>query len=234
MFTSSCAVYASEKDASPEELDMKNKAFWERLSVNLIKAKSMLEEAAQRHGLNIDILQNEMEKSNQKEEEIRIESRNHPLHKMSMEYSEIARQWLKTQPGMLDRLDLLKEELTLGTQSQEVAKEATVVIKDSLAVIQWYSTLIPAKIMRALSGKLHDGFSEDEEDQRDYDGSAKIALLGIDRSTQAWVSLFELLPEQEDDFLKVLSVLEKMKKMTAAEFPKAMLFSRPGFDENSD
>ena len=67
--------------------------------------------------------------------------------------------------------------------------------------------------------------------QHDYDGSAKIGIIAIERSIQAWVKLFELLPDQEDEFLKLLAMLEKMKTMAVAEFPHAESFKRPGFDD---
>lgn len=232
-FTSRCAVYAEEGNLPTEQLDMKNKAFWERLGDNFSKAKNLLEQAAQHYGVDLDAAQDEIEESQKKKEQIRDESRHHPISQLSLQYSELARQWLKTQPGMLDRLDTLKTELTLGVQSHEGAKEETVIIKDGLAVIQWYSTFIHVKLMRALMGKLgDDGWEEENGFQRDFDGSAKIALIAIEQSMQAWMGLFEILPDKEDDFLKILSLLEKLKTLTKEEFPKAEAFVRPGFDEN--
>jgi hypothetical protein len=48
----------------------------------------------------------------------------------------------------------------------------------------------------------------------------------------AWMKLFDLLPDQEDHFLKALSLLEKIKNETIIEFPEALKFVRPGFDED--
>ncbi|MBT1704602.1 hypothetical protein [Chryseosolibacter indicus] len=231
VFANRCAIYEKESDARQEQLNIKNKAFWERLSQNFSKAKSLLEDAAKRQGLDLNLLQQEIELNQKKEEEIRVASEEHPLNKLGIEYEDFTEHWLKTQPGMLEKLNTLKEELTLGTQSHDVAKAQTVIIKESLAVIQWYSTLIPSKIIRALTGKLHDDLWEEDYNQRDYLGSAKIVLLSIERSMHAWLSLFELLPTQEDEFLTALSLLERMKKATLQEFPKAMAFIRPGFDE---
>lgn len=231
-FTSRCAIYEDESDLPPEQLDMKNKAFWEKLGENFSKAKILLEQAAQRYGVDLEAVQEEMEESQKKKERIRDESRQHPISQLSLQYSELAREWLKTQPGMLDRLNTLKTELTLGVESHEDAKKETVLIKDSLAIIQWYSTFIHVKLMRAMMGKLADD-GEDEADgfQRDFNGSAKIALIAIERSMQAWSGLFEILSDKEDDFLKILSMLEKLKTLARKEFPKAEAFIRPGFDE---
>jgi hypothetical protein len=231
-FTARCAVFESESNAKPEELDIKNKAFWDRLSQNFAKAKTMLEEAAEKFGIDLEAVQENIEDVEKARSAKGDEVRKHPLIGMAEEYFSFTEQWLKTQPGMMDKLEHLKENLTMGVESHENAKTQTETIRDCLSVIEWYKTFMEMKLMRALMGKADaDLFGEDEEDQRDYDGSAKIAIIAIERSIQAWANLFELLPEQEDTFLKVLSLLEKMKKATIAEFPKAMEFVRPGFDE---
>lgn len=230
-FTSQCSVFESERGASSNEKDMNNKAFWERLAVNFSKAKKMLEQAAENHGIDLNSLAKEMEGYQEKEEKIRKESEEHPLSKLSLDYSERSREWLKSQPGMLDRLETLAEGLTLGVESVPDAKNKMETIKDCLAVIQWYQTFIHIKFIRALMGRAYDFEDDDRDELHDTHGSAKIAIIGIDRSMQAWLKLYELLPEREDDFLTTLGMLEKMKSMAVKEFPKALFFKRPGFDD---
>ena len=231
-FTSRCAIYASERMAPPAEPDSKNKAFLDRLSHNFAKAHTVLEQAAEKFGVDLEAIQKDIESTEGKHEKNFQLMLNHPLIKLTREYSEFSNNWLKTQPGMLDKLEKLKENLTMGIESREEAKTQTHTIKDCLEVIQWYERFLEVKLMRALTGKADADELELEDDfPRDHDGSAKVALIGIDRTMHAWASLFELLPEQEDHFLKALSMLEKMKTMTLAEFPDAMAFLRPGFDE---
>lgn len=231
-FTSRCAVYEDTRNIKPDDQDIHNKAFWERLSHNFSLAKGKLEQAVEKLGIDLNALQEDIESAERKTEEIRKKSEEHLIISLVKEYSVFGDQWLKTQPGMLDKLEHLKENLTLGVESQQEAKEQMETIKDCLAVIQWYLHFLQPKLMRALTGKADSDLFEDEDDtQRDYDGSAKIALIGIERSMQAWIRLFKLLPDQEDHFLKALSLLEKIKGLTLSEFPKAMAFVRPGFDE---
>jgi hypothetical protein len=101
---------------------------------------------------------------------------------------------------------------------------------DPRAVIAWFHMMIHVKAMRALHG-----LAEDDPDERDwppdYDGSAKVALLGIDQSHTAWLDLVEvgLVPLMEatpfiDDLVWLRDALERT-------FPKARSFVRPGFDE---
>ncbi|MDQ2657303.1 MAG: hypothetical protein M3Y60_07765 [Bacteroidota bacterium] len=231
--TSRCAIYEDETNLSREELDRNNEVFWERIGLNLVKAESFLKKVAAGKGIDLEaeLKDPEFEERYQRKLDLGAESRKHPLALLSLEYSKLGRDWLKTQPGMLDHLEALKEELLLGVESQEDAKKETAVIRDSLAVIQWYLVFIHVKLSRALMGRQND-YSWDEKGEfpRDYDGSAKIAIIAIDRSINAWSALFEILPDEEDHFYRVLGMLQKIRSMAVEEFPGAMSFVRPGFD----
>jgi hypothetical protein len=235
-FTNRCAVFENELDAPAGSQDMNNTAFWERLAENFSKAREVLQQAAEHHNIDLKAIAQEANDIDLKQKIIRQESRDHALGEISFEYSKRSMDWLKRQPGMLDKLEEMKSELTMGVESIEAGKEKMAMIKDCLAIIKWYETFIHVKLMRALSGKMNAvdySFVEMEESPygSDSDGSAKIALLGIERSMNAWVKLFELLPQHEDEFLTVLGLLDKLKKLAIEEFPNAMNFKRPGFDE---
>jgi hypothetical protein len=228
-FTHRCAIYLQE-DAISENIEAKNKLFWEKLSQNFSKAKTILEEIAEKSGVDLETLSADIEKSEIQRQENRKKVLSHNLILLSREYSVVTEQWLKTQPGMMQKLESMKEDLTLGIESQERARAAMETIKDSLAIIQWYCEFIHHKIYRALTGKLDS--DEDEYDpQQDFNGSAKIALIAIEKSKDAWIKLFELLPEQEDHFLSILGMIERLHRETLAEFQDCNAFVRPGFDE---
>mgnify|MGYP007022262897 CR=1 FL=1 len=230
-FTSRCAIFEDVARISPEGLDTHNKAFWDRVGQNFAKAKELLHKAAAEAGFDLSSPHPDIVRQIQRDELLEMDSRQHPLALASLEYSRIGHDWLKTQPGMLDRLENLKTELTLGIETEEGARRETKTIGESIAVIQWYLIFIHSKLSRALAGKATDDDRGEENDfPRDHDGSAKIALIAIDRSIHAWTALFQILPEHEDHFLKVLSILQKIKTMTIVEFPEAMAFMRPGFD----
>ncbi len=235
-FTSRCAVYEDEAQFPEESNDMKNEAFWERLAVNFSKAKEMLEQAASRYGIDLNTIAQEADDYDRQRRMKRREIKEHVLSKLSEDYRVRCMEWLQTQPGMMDKLELLKTELTMGVEGVSDAREKVAMIKDSLEVIQWYETFIHVKLIRALMGR-DEAEGEPELDENgepfasDSDGSAKIALIAMDRSMHAWQRLFELLPDQEDEFLKKLGVLQKLRRITEEEFPKAREFKRPGFDD---
>jgi hypothetical protein len=226
-FTRRCAVYEHTSELPPEELDMSNKAFWARIAENFTKAQQLLEKAAEEIGVDLEATSLEQEEHLERPDRLQLETRKHSLSLLTLQYSKAARDWLKTQPGMLDRLENLKTQLTLGVESEQAAKQETGMIRDSLAVIQWYLVFIHVKLSRALV----EQSARSGEDDRLCDGTAKIALLAIDRSIHSWTALFEILPDQEDHFLRILAMLQRIKAMALQEFPHAMSFIRPGFDD---
>jgi hypothetical protein len=65
----------------------------------------------------------------------------------------------------------------------------------------------------------------------DSDGSAKIALIAIDRSLSAWRLMQNALPEKTESIVPMLIELEKLRRGIEQIFPRARDFIRPGFDE---
>jgi hypothetical protein len=103
-------------------------------------------------------------------------------------------------------------------------------ICDCLEVIRWYQHQIYVKLCRAATGTIR-GESEDLEClQEDADGSAKVAIIGIERSTAAWATLLAHLPDQEPDILDLLVTLKRLLQQVETAFPHARAFLRPGFD----
>lgn len=230
-FTANCAIYEDEQGMSDAEKDISNQAFWERLSDNFAKAFVMLHEKAKEMGIDLDELSKETEKEKAEREKKDRANRQHPLMLMALEYGDVSRKWRK-QPAISQKADQIIQEFELGLISTKNALAEAELIKDCLSVITWYETFISAKIMRAISGKASDDdWAKENGFPNDYDGSAKIAIISLDRSMQAWSNLYERMPNEEDHILNMLARLEKMKKLMLREFPEAMAFKRPGFDD---
>jgi hypothetical protein len=66
---------------------------------------------------------------------------------------------------------------------------------------------------------------------KDSDGSAKIALIAMDRSISAWAGLREALGDDPDGILDLLAQLAAIRRQTEKIFPEARAFVRAGFDE---
>jgi hypothetical protein len=101
---------------------------------------------------------------------------------------------------------------------------------DPCAVIGWFHTLIPPKVFRAITG-LAEEYPEDIDGPADYDGSAKVALLGIERSHAAWLELVERGVISHADAAPFIADLVWLGEALERVFPNARAFVRPAFDE---
>ncbi len=102
--------------------------------------------------------------------------------------------------------------------------------EDPLAVVAWGHTMIGAKLAGAFAcAEL--GLPEDADDESDSDGRVKAALLAIDRSHAAWLSLIESKAVPVDQGFMFIEDLVGLGRSLEARFPRARAFVRPGFDE---
>jgi len=142
----------------------------------------------------------------------------HPMIQIAYAYSLSSLNWLIQREKELE--NGFTAQLALGFADDVLEAEE---------VMSWYQTFIYAKLKRALSGYYE---MEDFEDA-DYDmnGSAKVALIGIDRSIDAATTLLRHLKEHREKIKTFRDQLEKIRTMAEELFPDARSFIRPGFDE---
>jgi hypothetical protein len=109
-------------------------------------------------------------------------------------------------------------------------------IREMVDIIQWYHLFVHVKLERAIESLAEDA-EETDPDLRgmmsDADGSAKIALIGIDRSLGAWAAMRLHFPEQEDSILDFQLRLARIRHQAESLFPNARAFVRPGFDQDA-
>lgn len=210
-FVSRCSVGIMEFETDGPERDMNNKAFWEHLSLIFQATFEMIAESAREMGIDLDMDTSEYRKPEHRESE---------AEKLSKEYGLRLLKWLEKN----EELFAWKEDQIKLTNEVQL-----VTYVDAVEVIRWYSLFISVKIHRAHLPPLD---VEDEEIEiYDKTGSAKIALIGISRSLEAFAVLYNYFPELEDDILGFLADLSRIQKMMKLAFPDAMNFKRPGFDD---
>jgi hypothetical protein len=129
-------------------------------------------------------------------------------------------------------IELRARAYSFGTAGwlQKVGPPGERDLRDPRSALWHDCALIPAKIYRALTG-LRQWRDDPDDEPADHDGSAKVALLSIDRSRAAWTAAAEagLAPVVEiEPFVVELGVLtDELERL----FPRARRFVRPGFDE---
>jgi len=223
--SSRCLLYATEQedeDNSPESRDIQNEAFWRKLSQIFQETREMAMEWAQENGVELENLTEE------EEVQMRTKQRradNHPLARAGRKYANAASDWFR-------EFDQLVEVSDLATTDTDIEEAERLV--DAREIIHWYQYQIAVKTIRALSSKIEECEFELEEPDpyaKDSDGSAKVALLGIDRSIAAWRLMQLSVPERSDTIVPMILELERLRQRTEKQFPNARDFIRPGFDE---
>lgn len=100
---------------------------------------------------------------------------------------------------------------------------------DLIEVIEHFAIFIPPKIYRALAGLAE--FDGDRDFPPDHEGSAKIALIAIERSMAAWRDLGAQGGVTEVFVADMVRELGWLRSEIEAAIPRAVAFVRPGFDE---
>ena len=232
-FTSRCRNFEGVRKLAPEEQDMANKAFWDRIGKNFDTAIKLLYKAAAKYGIDLDAV-TEDEKNDYllKEKRDRKTAKSHPLAKVTLLYLEKGKKLLENEELMKGKTDEIVSQFEMGILSEDQVNDEVSVLTDCRDIITWYLFFINVKFMRALMGKMEDdGWEEANGFQRDCDGSAKIAMIAIDKSIEAWTLMLQFVPAAEDEIIELLALLQKARRMAESEFPKAKTFVRPGFDE---
>jgi len=230
-FTSRCMNYAmgEERGTSSESHALQSQEFWDEMSSVCKLTLDLLRESAAEHGIDID----DLDMDGAAEENARLEKRadGNPIASAAMAYMEATYKWLESAKERFKEKGLgLQLEADLELPGSDPESDAGQ-ISDAVDVVSWYHTMIYPKVMRAIQQDADDKAWEEENGfPKDSDGSAKVALISIDRSIGAWGVLLEHFPDAEDDVLGMLVRLERMRKAIEREFPDARAFQRPGFD----
>ena len=89
---------------------------------------------------------------------------------------------------------------------------------------------VASKIFRAVSSSL-DADYDPADTQSDANGSAKVALLLIEESRQAWRVLMQPGRAAADGVpARQVTILDGLETELLRRFPRALEFVRPGFD----
>lgn len=156
----------------------------------------------------------------------------HPLTQAADAYIGMVNDWFGFVSGK-DRLAGSEDFFANLDLLSEDVEQHTGAIEDAVETIHWFQFFISVKIQRALYSLRSEAYQPEFLDDmpRDSDGTAKIALIAIDRSVGAWGALLSAFPDGRTLTLSILALLTRLRQDVAAEFPNAWAFVRPGFDE---
>ncbi len=236
--TARCLLYATEKadEGEPGANDINNQAFWDRLGESFALTMQMIQEDAARLGIDLNAAANTPEaEAMMKADRLRQKkAKKSDLAKQAMKYTQTVNKWFKKAEKLFNRKkkELIKAaRLELpGTDPLAEANDLT----DATDVIRWYQHQIYIKLRRAVSSQLEEEEEENDAESGQYpsdaDVSAKIAIIGLDRSLAAWTRLRPSFPEQAEAIIDILVPLGRIRRQVEAQFPNARALKRPGFD----
>ena len=139
---------------------------------------------------------------------------NHPVVRTSWAVSMLAYQWLKAHAEPLRRV-------------------ADPVLSEAVVVATHDAFLVTVKLTRAVDGR--DAFDRGEDDddegpvQNDWNGSAKVALICLERSIEAWRVIAQASGDEASR--EIAEQMNALRGDVEEVFPSAHAFVRPGFDE---
>lgn len=229
-----CLTYAMEKerdDGDPASRDLANGKFWLKLHENFQETIGMVRADAKTRGIDLDDPKLRAEVIAQERAERRLAAKNRPAARAGMAYIKAVDQWMDgAKPLLAAKVEELKAQarLEIGDPKAEVER-----LSDFTDVIRWYQHFIYVKLCRAIDSRASEALETDEEQKKypkDSDGTAKIALIAMDRSISAWAGMREALGDEADGILDLLAQLTALRRETEKLFPDARSFVRPGFD----
>lgn len=222
-FTARCEVFAAEQEMSDEAKDPTNPAFWENLKKSFEDILDMLNQKMAELGIEVD-----EDAAPPAEPPAALVALKAQMREEAMRYATAVDAFFKQNTDYFEgKGQELAEQVEDGVP---VDLERWQFLQDAVEVVQWYQFFIPAKIDRAVGGLAH----EDEEDdvlQSDANGTAKVAMLALDRSLDAWEMIRGQFTEKADEIEEMQRHLQGLRTKMDELFPNWRVFHRPGFDD---
>lgn len=119
-----------------------------------------------------------------------------------------------------------------SVRDEQVFAGADIVLKEAIEVARYDASFVTAKLHRALDGRDRHGQDDEGDDhpvQNDWNGSAKVALISLERSAAAWGVIAQAMGDESAGALA--ERLRDLQCQVERAFPNAQLFVRPGFDQ---
>lgn len=138
---------------------------------------------------------------------------NHPVVRASWAVSMLAYRWLKA-------------------RAEPLRRAADLVLNEAVDVATHDAFLVTVKLTRAVDGRdaSERGGNDDEAPvQNDWNGSAKVAWICLERSVEAWRVIAQA--SGDEAAREIADQMDALRRDVEEAFPSAHAFVRPGFDE---
>ena len=230
-FTNHCRLVDYNKEIEKEMGDKKESRS-NKLQFIFDKVKNMLLSFAEKQGIELESVTLINPGDDASHAKMLGEIRQHPLILLCREYQDRTTKITENESAISEPLNRLLQQAKMGFKNLDEIRAEDKTLFHCFETIFWYLYHIEVKMARALYSHFEEyADPEDEDLLNDANGSAKVALLGIEKRRAAWEKLYEHMPEHEDEVLQCLAALSRLQQRIVEFFPTAMEFKRPGFDD---
>ncbi len=243
IYTDKCRLFATEniikeditKKKEQEQSIERNKSFWNRIHKIIEEVEDLYDEPdVTEDDATIPLFgkseeDEEAEEAMKEYEAFRNKAAQHPLTKAASDYSTRAYQWFKQREGTLKQhYNQTTKEFRVtcqGITDKEVLQKLT----GAVEIILWYEFQLSIKIKRAFTSLNQEEAEPEffEGIQKDSEGSARVALIGINRSISSWSYLLHHLETERESIRPMIKTLMQLKMKMEQNFPGAMNFKWP-------
>lgn len=230
-FTDRCTLYAKEQERKDEYEDPDSpEALMEMVKDSLAESLEALGDLAEEMGYDPEEDEEAVAENFASWKERDMQVSESELVKLTGDYTKQAHELMSG--SLLPTItDELVQQTELGILTEDDAKIKLAEIEEACDVIQWFMFMVHVKAKSAMQSRMSDDWDIFPEEDRHYNGTAKVANLTIERSIGAWETLFAISNNEMEEVLNILALLQKAKKELEVEFPNFRSFIRPGFDE---
>ncbi len=167
-----------------------------------------------------------------KQETIDARTAAHPLTNYGETYMELSMAWTQAREAKFKALGFdLSERVDMGMAALPAEK---LLLREAIDELLWFQTMLHVKLQRAIHGKFADPDLDDAiglpVEMSDWNGTAKLCLHMVERCTDAWDTVEEMVPEEAMDVAPLQELLKRIKQALGTEFPDAPKFIRAGWD----
>jgi hypothetical protein len=238
-FTARCRVYSTERLAQADlPSDPESPEFWNKLHDNFQKTLELLRDMLEEMEAKSKELEAREEKNDTADskgyekdaEDFDDELGPPPSVPWAEGYSKLIQDFFdKNEDFFSEEEERFDHKVRMGLP---IDVEQLGFLQEALQTIRWFQDFISSKIHRAMAQKHYDtDGTETDNPQSDCNGSAKVAMIGIQRSTDAWQFIQRFFPEKDTETQKIRQLLEDIRTRLTTEFPHWEKFHRPGFDD---
>ena len=258
-FTSRCRLYAMERsDADfddPDTRDINNAKFWRKLESIFKETHQMILDWAEEAGVDLSAV--DAEEAIATEQRHEADAKQHQLSISARRYADMVQQWFTEEFAVEENVHDDTNGNSERNEDDIDRNDALEVVRwyQFFIAVKLFRALMGAKeavpdeelpdtgidaIFAQTEDETEDGEGAEDAEMLealygaaadDSEGSAKIALIAIERSVNAWRVLQNSLPEKADTIIPLLLELERLRRTAEQTFPTARDFVRPGFDE---